>query len=127
VTHLRSVDRIMVGDGSMGPVICQDVCPWNRRAPVAVGGALPARRELINPALEWLAGLDGPAFNRLFRHSPLERTRRKRLLRNVAIAMGNSSEQRFLAQLDEWAAGDDPVLAESASWAATQLRSQAAK
>ena len=119
--------RAPIGRQVFGCDICQDVCPWNRRAPVAASGALPARRELVNPALEWLAALDGPAFNRLFRQSPLERTRRKRLLRNVAIAMGNSGEQRFLGQLDAWAAGDDPVLAESAAWAATRLRSQTPK
>ena len=52
-------------------------------------------KELINPALEWLAAMDRPAFNRVFRGSPLERTRRKRILRNVAIAMGNSGEESF--------------------------------
>jgi epoxyqueuosine reductase QueG len=66
-------------------------------------GASSARNELINPALQWLATMDGPAFNRVFRGSPLERTRRKRILRNVAIAMGNSGEREFLPQLDAWA------------------------
>ena len=49
--------------------------------------------------------------------SPLERTRRKRVQRNVAIAMGNSGEQRFVAQLEEWVKGEDEVLAETAAWA----------
>jgi epoxyqueuosine reductase len=103
--------------------ICQDVCPWNRKAPVAVSNAMPPRSELINPPLDWLGSLDGPAFNRLFRGSPLERTRRKRVLRNVAIAMGNSGRVKFLPRLDAWAAGEDPVLAETATWAANRLRS----
>ena len=71
----------------------------------------------MNPALEWLAGMDAVEFRRWFKGSPVERTRRKRLLRNVAIAMGNSGETRFLAQLEVWKAGEDEVLAESASWA----------
>jgi epoxyqueuosine reductase len=114
--------RPLMGRQVFGCDICQDVCPWNLKAPIAVSGALPARPELVNPALDWLASLDGPAFNRVFRGSPLERTRRKRVLRNVAIAMGNSGCTDFLEQLDLWAAGEDQVLAEAAGWAARQLR-----
>ena len=82
---------------------------------------LPARKELVNPDLEWLGSMDGPEFNRWFRGSPVERTRRKRMLRNVAIAMGNSREEKFLPRLKEWAAGEDAVLAESAVWAAEKI------
>jgi epoxyqueuosine reductase len=110
-----------MGRQVFGCDICQDVCPWNRKAPVGRSGALPARGELVNPALEWLASLDGPAFNRWFRGSPLERTRRKRIRRNVAIAMGNSGERGYLPQLQQWAGEDDAVLAEVASWAVHRL------
>ena len=82
-----------------------------------------ARKELVNPALEWLAGMDAAEFRRCVKGSPVERTRRKRLLRNVAIAMGNSGEERFLEQLEVWKAGEDEVLAESAAWAIERLSS----
>jgi epoxyqueuosine reductase len=119
--------RPLMGRQVFGCDICQDVCPWNRKAPVAVGPLLPPRRELINPALEWLASMDSASFTRVFRGSPLERTRRqtsrrKLLRRNIAIAMGNSGDARFLPRLEAWAAGDDPVLAEAAQWAAERLR-----
>jgi epoxyqueuosine reductase len=117
--------RPLMGRQVFGCDICQDVCPWNRKAPVAVSPALPMREELVNPALEWLASLDGAAFNRVFRGSPLERTRRKRVLRNVAIAMGNSGCLDFLERLDDWAAGEDGVLSEAAAWAAARLRGSA--
>jgi epoxyqueuosine reductase len=109
-----------MGRQVFGCDICQDVCPWNRRAPIAVRGSL-ARAELINPALEWLAGMDSAEFKRRFKGSPVERTRRKRLLRNVAVAMGNSGERRFLAQLSEWSTSDDEVLAEAAGWAVRRI------
>jgi epoxyqueuosine reductase len=113
--------REPIGRQVFGCDICQDVCPWNRRAPIAENPGMIARAELINPPLDWLADMDGTAFKRWFQGSPVERTRRKRLQRNVAIAMGNSREKRFLAQLEHWAAGDDPVLAESAQWAIDRI------
>jgi epoxyqueuosine reductase len=117
-------------DGSLrGPMgrqvfgcdICQDVCPWNRKAPIGDADGMQARHESINPALDWLAAMDAKEFKRRFKGSPLERTGRKRLLRNVAIAMGNSGEATFLAQLDEWRAGEDTVLAEAAEWARARI------
>ncbi len=114
--------RAGVGRQVFGCDICQEVCPWNRGAPVGDSGMLQPRAELVNPPLAWLASLDGPQFNRKFRGSPLERTRRKRILRNVAIAMGNSGRAEFQAQLSLWAAdGADPVLAEAALWALSHL------
>ncbi|HZQ43914.1 MAG TPA: tRNA epoxyqueuosine(34) reductase QueG [Acidobacteriaceae bacterium] len=113
--------RPLMGRNVFGCDICQDVCPWNRRAPVATSDSLPARPELINPSLEWLASMDGRTFNLTFRGSPLERTGRKRLQRNVAIAMGNSGDSRYIPKLREWAEGDDPVLADAAQWALDKL------
>jgi epoxyqueuosine reductase len=81
-----------------------------------------ARTQMVNPALDWLAGMDAPEFKRWFKGSPVERTRRKRLLRNVAIAMGNSGEQHFAPQLEAWTSAEDPVLAEAAEWATNRIR-----
>ena len=113
--------REPMGRQVFGCDICQDVCPWNRRAPVAVKEGMLARKELVNPALEWLAGMDAAEFKHWFKGSPLERTRRKRLHRNVAIAMGNSGDERFLPQLEAWSNGEDEVLAESAQWALKRI------
>jgi len=110
-----------MGRQVFGCDICQDVCPWNRKAPIGGRDGMRPRGELVNPALEWLATMDGREFKRRFRGSPLERTGRKRLLRNVAIAMGNSREERFLAQLDVWRTGDETVLADAAEWARDRI------
>ena len=113
--------RAGIGRQVFGCDICQEVCPWNRKAPIPAREDLRTRQELVNPELGWLAGLDQAGFKEMFRGSPLERTKRGRVQRNVAIAMGNSGERRFVPRLKEWAAGEDPVLAESAQWALGQL------
>ncbi len=115
--------REPIGRQVFGCDICQDVCPWNRKAPALApaNDGMLARSQMVNPALDWLAGMDAAEFKRWFKGSPLERTRRKRLQRNVAIAMGNSGEQRFAAQLEAWSSADDPVLAEAADWAIKRI------
>jgi epoxyqueuosine reductase len=115
-----------MGRQVFGCDICQDVCPWNRRSPVRERSEFSAREEWINPALETLAGMSQDDFRRWFKGSPLERTKRHRLLRNVAVAMGNSGELRFVPRLQLWASGDDAVLAEHALWAQERLRAGAA-
>jgi len=114
-----------MGRHLFGCDICQDVCPWNRRAPVSSNEDMLARKQLINPVLEWLAGMDAAAFKRWFKGSPVERTRLKRLHRNVAIAMGNSDEERYIDQLKQWTHVEDPVLAESAEWALKRIQKSA--
>src|SRR3984957_18432892 len=113
--------RSQMGRQVFGCDICQDVCPWNRRAPVSLDAELALRPALVNPALTWLAELDAESFRRLFRQSPVQRAKLSGLLRNVAIAMGNSGLPSYLPKLREWSAGSDPVLAEAAQWALARL------
>jgi epoxyqueuosine reductase len=114
--------RAHMGRQVFGCDICQDVCPWNRRAPVSEDGELSVRSELVNPALAWLAELDTDSFRGLFRHSPVQRAKLSGLLRNVAIAMGNSGLASYVPKLQEWAASPEPVLAEAAHWALARCR-----
>ena len=118
--------REPIGRQVFGCDICQDVCPWNRRAPIAQREGMLPRRQLINPSLSWLAAMDAATFKQWFKGSPLERTRLKRLQRNVAIAMGNSGEPQFIPQLEQWSASEDSVLAESAQWALARIHSLSA-
>ena len=114
--------REPIGRQVFGCDICQDVCPWNRRAPdLTPREGMLARPQMVNPPLDWLAEMDAAEFKRWFKGSPVERTRRKRLHRNVAIAMGNSGDPKFIAQLEAWATMDDPVLAEAAEWAIRRI------
>ncbi len=115
-----------IGRQVFGCDICQEVCPWNCKAPIAQVEGLATRPELVNPPLDWLAALTPATFKQHFKGSPLERTKLKRLHRNTAIAMGNSGDPGFLPKLQEWAAGDDPVLADAAAWAVDQINAPAA-
>lgn len=114
--------RSQMGRQVFGCDICQDVCPWNHKAPVSGDQGMAVRPELVNPPLEWLADLDQESFRRWFRRSPISRAKRAGLMRNVAIAMGNSGERRFLGKLTEWSENpEDPVLREAAQWAIGRL------
>jgi epoxyqueuosine reductase len=101
--------------------ICQDVCPWNRKAPATGSEEFQAREGLVNPALEWLAEMSAEEFREKFRGSPIRRTKRTGLRRNAAIAMGNSADRRFIPILEKLVMDEDPVVAESAQWALEQL------
>jgi epoxyqueuosine reductase len=108
IEHRGPIDpelRGGMGRQIFGCDICQDVCPWNRKAPIAAtqDDDLIARKELVNPDLEWLAGLELADFERLFNGSPVRRAGFLGLRRNVAIAMGNSGLKRFLPWLKRWA------------------------
>lgn len=119
--------RALMGRQVFGCDICQDVCPWNRRAPSSEDEELATRPELVNPSLAWLAELDAESFRRLFRRSPVSRTKLAGLLRNVAIAMGNSGDPRFQGKLAEWSESDDPVLRDAAQWAVQRLHESETK
>ncbi len=114
--------RAGIGRQVFGCDICQDVCPWNRRAPTAADTSLAPRPALVNPALDWLAQLDEAGFSRLFNGSPVQRAKWAGFRRNLAIAMGNSRQQRFVPILTQWSSDTDPVLAETARWAVENLR-----
>jgi epoxyqueuosine reductase len=113
--------RTGIGLNVFGCDICQDVCPWNRKAPVTTAPEFQPRPELVNPALDWLAEMGAEEFREVFRGSPVRRTKRAGLRRNVAIAMGNSSERKFLPLLEQLAGDEDESVAESALWARDQL------
>lgn len=113
-----------MGRHVFGCDICQDVCPWNRKAPVTPAAAFQPREKLVNPALEWLAGMDETGFRQTFRGSPVKRAKHSGLRRNAAIAMGNSKEKRFLPLLREMKEEADTGVAEHAAWAIEQLEKE---
>jgi epoxyqueuosine reductase len=110
-----------MGRQVFGCDICQDVCPWNRKAVVAADPELAPRTELVNLPLEELGGLSEVEFEKEFNGSPVRRAGYFGLLRNVAVAMGNSGEQRLRGRLAGWAEADDDGLRSAARWALNKL------
>ncbi len=113
--------RAGIGNNVFGCDICQDVCPWNQKAPTGSEPSLAPRKELVNPALDWLASLQAEEFREIFRRSPIKRAKLSGLRRNVVTAMGNSGRLEFLPRLRELANDEDAAVAEHARWALRRL------
>src|SRR5581483_4364993 len=113
--------RAGMGQQVFGCDICQDVCPWNRKAPPSDKREFQSREGLVNPALEWLAEISEEEFRENFRGSPIKRTKRSGLRRNALIAIGNSGDKSLLPIVERAAIDPDPVVAESARWAKERL------
>jgi epoxyqueuosine reductase len=124
IEHRGSIGaELMEGMGRQvfGCDICQDVCPWNRKAPIGADPEFEPRPELVNPVLEALADLDEQAFEHKFNGSPVRRAGFAGFRRNVAIAMGNSGERGFTSRLRAWAEAADDGLRAAAIWALENL------
>jgi epoxyqueuosine reductase len=113
--------RAGLGRHVFGCDICQDVCPWNRKAPVTAAPEFQPRDGLVNPALAWLAEMSAEEFRGKFRGSPMRRTKRAGLRRNAILAMGNSGSRKFVPLLENLSTDDDPVVVESARWALAEI------
>jgi epoxyqueuosine reductase len=113
--------RAGMGQHVFGCDICQDVCPWNRKAPTTAAPEFQPREELINPALDWLAEMSAEEFRNTFRRSPVRRTKHEGLRRNAIVAIGNSQDRRFLPLLERLRSNSGPVISEHANWAQERL------
>lgn len=107
-----------MGSHIFGCDICQDVCPWNSRAPITAESAFFARPR---PTLENFAKLSTEEFHLTSRESPIARAKYSGILRNIAVAMGNSRLDQFRGPLENLAASSDETVAEHAQWALKKL------
>lgn len=114
--------RGAIGNRIYGCDDCLSACPWNRFADTARRNqAFVPRAELVAPALADLLDLDDPNFRKVFAGSPIKRIGRNRMVRNAAIAAGNSGKASFIPKLQELSRDEDPVVAEAAAWAVERL------
>jgi epoxyqueuosine reductase len=111
-----------IGDRIFGCDICQDVCPWNRRLqPQAWPELQPVSLEHSRPALRDLLKLDDEGFRAMFKGTAVTRAKRRGLLRNVAVALGNSGDQASVSALADALHDHEPLVRAHAAWALGEI------
>ncbi len=114
--------RQPMGSHVFGCDICQDVCPWNRKAPVTKEAAFMPRANAVAPQLAELAAMDENSFRERFKNSPIKRSKWRGLMRNVLVALGNSGCAEHQKVVARFLNHSDFVLAEAAQWAYRRLQ-----
>jgi epoxyqueuosine reductase len=114
--------RPQMGNWVFGCDVCQMVCPWNQRTTPDPDPIFVARREIPTPALVTELTLSPQAFNKKFKESPFQRTRRHGYLRNLAVAAGNSGNPELIPVLEQALLDDEPLIRSHAEWAIRQLK-----
>ncbi|WP_287979940.1 tRNA epoxyqueuosine(34) reductase QueG [Sphingomonas sp.] len=114
--------RAAIGNRIYGCDDCLAVCPWNKfAASAAANMAFQPRAELTVPYLADLLALDDAGFRQVFAGSPIKRIGRNRMVRNAAIAAGNSGSPALRPALAALVDDPDAVVAEAARWALARL------
>jgi len=119
--------RPAIGNRVYGCDDCLAVCPWNRFAREGQLMKAHARPDLGQPDLLELLSLDEAEFKRRFAGTPMLRAKRRGLLRNACVALGNIGDERTLPALRKAATDPEPLIAEHAAWAIKQIRMRAAQ
>jgi epoxyqueuosine reductase len=109
--------REAMGDRIFGCDDCLDACPWNRFAQASRDAALQPRPEITGKPLREFLTLDDAEFKTLFRGSPILRAKRRGLLRNVCVALGNVGTKDDLPALKSALDDHEPLVREHAAWA----------
>ena len=115
--------RDAIGEHAYGCDICQDVCPWNRRAAISEDPAWQPRDGLASPPLLSLWTRSDADLRRLLKGSPMKRAGVRRLRRNLAVALGNSGDQDAAQALQSCGedTAADPLVQEHVHWAVEKL------
>ncbi len=114
--------REPMGEWVFGCDLCQTVCPWNRKAPVTREPAFLPARPL--PPLSSLLEMTEADFKNYFKGTPLTRPKRRGLLRNAAVVLGNRRDRAAVPALTRALADPDELVREHAAWALSRLADQ---
>ncbi|HTV76148.1 MAG TPA: 4Fe-4S double cluster binding domain-containing protein, partial [Candidatus Baltobacteraceae bacterium] len=116
--------RPAIGNRIYGCDDCLAVCPWNRFAREGNLMNSHARKNLEQPGLIELLQLDDAGFKSRFSGSPILRTKRRGFLRNVCVALGNTGDESALPALEKASQDSEPLIAEHARWAISEIESR---
>ena len=126
IEHKSSIPmrlRPLLGNWIFGCDECQEICPWVRQYSQPTRESfLRYNPEQIAPQLIELMALDEATFRVRFKASPLKRTKRRGLLRNVAVALGNWGSREALPVLEQALQDQEPLIREHAAWAIAQIK-----
>jgi epoxyqueuosine reductase len=119
--------RASMGEWVFGCDVCQEVCPWNSHAPLSRQAEF-APREDCNPIeLAGLFELDDAAFRARFRLTPLWRPKRRGMLRNAAIVLGNRQTASAIPALKRGLNDSEPLVRGACAWALGRYADPAAR
>lgn len=125
IEHREAIDSDLaasLGDWMFGCDICQEVCPWNRRAAVA-DQAIPQPMHSLSPAdLIDILQLDETTFRQRYRHTPLWRAKRRGVIRNACLVLGNQRNSAAKPWLLKLLDDSEPLIRGAAQWALEKLQ-----
>ncbi|MCJ7434437.1 MAG: tRNA epoxyqueuosine(34) reductase QueG [Anaerolineales bacterium] len=119
--------RPLIKDWIFGCDVCQIVCPWNRFADQDGDSAFQPHADIPLPVLTDELSLTSQAFNLKFKRSPVKRAKRRGYLRNVAVALGNTSNEDSIQALQQALEDSEPIVRKHARWAIEQIERRAIK
>ena len=119
--------RKPMGDWVFGCDVCQEVCPWNRKSPRTAEPAFQPRVDLHPLELLALFDLSDDEFRSRFRKTPLWRPRRRGILRNAAIVLGNQGNPQAIPSLIKGLHDEEPLVRGACGWALHQFSTPHAK
>ena len=116
-----------MGNHIFGCDICQEVCPWNKEAPISKEPRLYPRPENLSPELKNFMNMEDSEFNNRFKNSPIKRTKRVGLLRNVAVALGNWGHPNAIPALSMGLHDENYLVRSHSAWALGRIFDKKAK
>ncbi|RPI20321.1 MAG: tRNA epoxyqueuosine(34) reductase QueG, partial [Acidobacteria bacterium] len=114
------------GPWIFGCDICQEVCPWNRKSPFSSEPEFERRLDVAETRLVPLSRMTPEEFSQRYRQTAIKRSKWRGLMRNTAVALGNSGNPEVAPELGRLLDDPDPMIRRHAAWALARIGSEEA-